>query len=155
MNKGSNQSMCRKYRIHGGVKPRTPCPEKNVTLLLPLTLWSANRFSKFFQQQPKTNFHARLSHSKQLLKNIYPMTSESFCSPKKTYRMTDYAHIHQPRLEYTLWQNVCALHTQMTVTLPRGCRKDCRTRQLKQGRFYHPTILLHCVQKKIPFCFLL
>jgi len=49
----------------------------------------------------EANFHARLDHLKQLLKNIHPMTLASFClpakrkifaatTPKKTRRMTAY-----------------------------------------------------------------
>jgi len=48
------------------------------------------------------NFHASLSHSKQLVKNIHPMMLGSFCSlakrdlqwpHRKTSKMTDLKHI--------------------------------------------------------------
>jgi len=53
----------------------------------------------------EVNSSAKLRHSKQLLKNIQPMTLASFWSlmkrylvttPTKTRRMTDCTHIHQP-----------------------------------------------------------
>jgi len=53
----------------------------------------------------EVKFHARLSRSKQLLKNVHPVTLASFCSVltttylqrqrQKTRRMTDFTHIHQ------------------------------------------------------------
>ena len=64
----------------------------------------------------EANFHAILSHSKQLLKNIHPMTLASFCSltkwylqrpHRKTHRMTDFTYICLPRKKM-LWQNVWA-----------------------------------------------
>ena len=102
------------------------------------------------------NFHARLSHSKQLLYNIYPMMLASFCpltkrylqwphrkshsewvssfltahqriiaiqchkwcivGEKKSHRMTDRMHIHQPRRK-TSRQNVCTAHISSVQSL--------------------------------------
>ena len=58
----------------------------------------------------EANCHARRSHSKHLLKNIYPLTLASFDSlrpHRKTNRMTDCMHLQQPRRK-TLQQNACA-----------------------------------------------
>jgi len=63
----------------------------------------------------EAKFHARLSHSKQLLRNVHPVMLASFCSLNKrylqwphwkTHRMTDYGTC-QPRRK-PLWQNACA-----------------------------------------------
>jgi len=62
------------------------------------------------------NCHARLSHPKHLLKNIYPVTLASFLftgekifivASLKTYRMTDRMHLQQPRRNTTRY-NACA-----------------------------------------------
>jgi len=62
----------------------------------------------------EANFHARLSHSKQLLTNIHPVMLASFCSltkrylqwsHRKTRRMTDCTHIRQPRRKSSRAQN--------------------------------------------------
>jgi len=48
----------------------------------------------------EANFHARLSHSKQLLKNINPMfTNEKTftATTPKNSQMTDCTNVHQPR----------------------------------------------------------
>jgi len=67
----------------------------------------------------EANCHARLrlSHWKQLLKNIHPLMLASSCSvtkkcvhwPYRKHRMTDWhcTYIHQPRKK-TSWQNACA-----------------------------------------------
>jgi len=69
----------------------------------------------------EANFHARLCHLKQLLKNIHPMILASFLFtdekmftvtiPKKPRRMTDCMFTNQPIRRKTSWQNACA-HVQ-------------------------------------------
>jgi len=64
----------------------------------------------------EANFHAGLSHSKQLLKSIHPTVTASFCSLKKRYLQlttpknpqNGRLHIHQTRRK--------ALRTQLTFS---------------------------------------
>jgi len=62
------------------------------------------------------NCHARLSHSKHLLKNIYPVTLALFLFTdekylqwphRKTYIMTERMHLQQPKRKTTR-ENACA-----------------------------------------------
>jgi len=44
------------------------------------------------------DFHARLSHSKQLLKNIHPMVLASFCALMKIFTVTTRKNLQNDRL---------------------------------------------------------
>ena len=70
----------------------------------------------------EVNFHAILSYSQQLLKNIHQMMLASFCSLMKSYlqrpiqktrTMTDCTHIHQPRRKTSCQNRLC---TQITFS---------------------------------------
>jgi len=78
------------------------------------TLWNiCAQKSPCLAELSEVNSHARLSHSKQLLKNIHPLMLASFCSLTKTYlqwphwkihRITDCTYIHQPRRILIFWR---------------------------------------------------